>query len=125
MSTFLCKNGVRKEYFLTPTFIIEPFFIGTWKRLPPLFDCQRKFYFQQENASLQTNALFEGMRFLISWTFACTIHVFASFAFRLHDFSFRFLEEGLNGFHDLFIGFHPVHLIEVAPSEPFGIFMFQ
>ena len=24
MSTFLCKNGVRKEYFLTPTFIIEP-----------------------------------------------------------------------------------------------------
>jgi len=25
MSTFLCKNGVRKEYFLTPTFIIEPF----------------------------------------------------------------------------------------------------
>ena len=26
MSTFLCKNGVRKEYFLTPTFIIEPFF---------------------------------------------------------------------------------------------------
>ena len=27
MSTFLCKNGVRKEYFLTPTFIIEPFFI--------------------------------------------------------------------------------------------------
>ena len=28
MSTFLCKNGVRKEYFLTPTFIIEPFFGG-------------------------------------------------------------------------------------------------
>ena len=28
MSTFLCKNGVRKEYFLTPTFIIEPFFTG-------------------------------------------------------------------------------------------------
>ena len=27
MSTFLCKNGVRKEYFLTPTFIIEPEFI--------------------------------------------------------------------------------------------------
>ena len=26
MSTFLCKNGVRKEYFLTPTFIIEPIF---------------------------------------------------------------------------------------------------
>ena len=26
MSTFLCKNGVRKEYFLTPTFIIEPFY---------------------------------------------------------------------------------------------------
>ena len=26
MSTFLCKNGVRKEYFLTPTFIIEPVF---------------------------------------------------------------------------------------------------
>ena len=26
MSTFLCKNGVRKEYFLTPTFIIEPYF---------------------------------------------------------------------------------------------------
>ena len=26
MSTFLCKNGVRKEYFLTPTFIIEPKF---------------------------------------------------------------------------------------------------
>ena len=30
MSTFLCKNGVRKEYFLTPTFIIEPeFFLGS------------------------------------------------------------------------------------------------
>ena len=28
MSTFLCKNGVRKEYFLTPTFIIEPVFMG-------------------------------------------------------------------------------------------------
>ena len=28
MSTFLCKNGVRKEYFLTPTFIIEPKKIG-------------------------------------------------------------------------------------------------
>ena len=28
MSTFLCKNGVRKEYFLTPTFIIEPFFVA-------------------------------------------------------------------------------------------------
>ena len=27
MSTFLCKNGVRKEYFLTPTFIIEPLFL--------------------------------------------------------------------------------------------------
>ena len=27
MSTFLCKNGVRKEYFLTPTFIIEPYFL--------------------------------------------------------------------------------------------------
>ena len=27
MSTFLCKNGVRKEYFLTPTFIIEPLFM--------------------------------------------------------------------------------------------------
>ena len=26
MSTFLCKNGVRKEYFLTPTFIIEPIY---------------------------------------------------------------------------------------------------
>lgn len=37
MSTFLCKNGVRKEYFLTPTFIIEPkkggnfwFFVKFW-----------------------------------------------------------------------------------------------
>ena len=29
MSTFLCKNGVRKEYFLTPTFIIEPNFSFT------------------------------------------------------------------------------------------------
>ena len=30
MSTFLCKNGVRKEYFLTPTFIIEPFLWDEW-----------------------------------------------------------------------------------------------
>ena len=32
MSTFLCKNGVRKEYFLTPTFIIEPIILAmeTW-----------------------------------------------------------------------------------------------
>ena len=33
MSTFLCKNGVRKEYFLTPTFIIEPFFTQKEKPL--------------------------------------------------------------------------------------------
>lgn len=32
MSTFLCKNGVRKEYFLTPTFIIEP------KKIPGLIE---------------------------------------------------------------------------------------
>ena len=30
MSTFLCKNGVRKEYFLTPTFIIEPLFAAVF-----------------------------------------------------------------------------------------------
>ena len=39
MSTFLCKNGVRKEYFLTPTFIIEPEKYTKWKIfnvVPPL-----------------------------------------------------------------------------------------
>lgn len=53
-------------------------FYRKMEKASPLFDRQRKFYSQQENASPQTNALFEGMRFFISRSFAFTIHVFAS-----------------------------------------------
>ena len=50
MSTFLCKNGVRKEYFLTPTFIIEPLDSGTLT--PVLKTLERQGYVARTRSKL-------------------------------------------------------------------------
>ena len=53
MSTFLCKNGVRKEYFLTPTFIIEPFLCAHHGYIP-MVGYDKQVCETEETAALRT-----------------------------------------------------------------------
>ena len=57
MSTFLCKNGVRKEYFLTPTFIIEPVFIYVYRWGVSLSFCIKESLLQKDEGPIMDEAV--------------------------------------------------------------------